>query len=204
MKTPAKPIKNKRIIFSIQDFLRTNGRYGERNYMLFIIGITTGYRVGDLLELTVKDIKKSLNSGYFKVLEGKKEKQWNIKKEHIKTRDIKIQPALRKELLKYIEGKKDYEVMFPSNKGRNEPIQVKQATRILKDAAEEFGLESITSHSLRKTYSYIIYNENDKDITVVQELLGHSSPEITKRYIGIDREEKDKQSKCLNGFISPS
>lgn len=200
----AKPIKNKRIIFSIQDFLKEDRRLGERNYMLFIIGITTGYRVGDLLDLTVKDVKRALSCGYFRVIQNKEAKKEKNNNKNIKTRDIKIQPALRKELIKYIEDKKDYEVMFQSQKGRNKPIQVHRATEILKKAAEEFGLESITSHSLRKTYSYIIYNENDKDITIVQDLLGHSSPEITKRYIGIDREEKDKKSKCLNSFISPS
>ena len=37
---------------------------------------------------------------------------------------------------------------------------------------------------MRKTFGYHIYQQT-KDITLVQQLLNHSSPEITMAYIGL-------------------
>ena len=54
------------------------------------------------------------------------------------------------------------------------------------------GYENISTHSFRKFFATSIYNENGKDIALVQRLLQHSSPATTQRYIGIEPERIEK------------
>lgn len=196
-KRPAKPIKHVEKVLDIQDYLRYKN---ERDYILFVLGISTGYRAGDLVKLKVRDIKEALAYGYFLILEGKKLNSKRIRKENIKPREVKIVSKLDRILREYIKDKKDFEYIFPSRKG-NRNITVSHVSRILRAAGEWFGLHNISAHSMRKTYAYTIYMESSKDIVAVKELLGHSSIEITKRYLGLDRETYDKYSDKLNALI---
>ena len=45
---------------------------------------------------------------------------------------------------------------------------------------------------MRKTFAYWLYMDTGGDIVMVQEVLGHSDPSITRRYIGIDQQKKEK------------
>lgn len=197
-KKPAKPIKDKSTILDIQDYLKEKNL---RDYILFVIGITTGYRAGDLVNLKVRDIKQALEEGYFIILESKKVNTRNIKKENIKPRQVKIVVNLARILRSYIKNKKDYEYLFTSRKGKNKHITVSHVSRILREAGEEFGLTNISAHSMRKTYAYTIYVESEHDIAAIQKMLGHSSKEITERYLGLDRETFDKYTDSLNDLI---
>lgn len=197
-KKPANPIKDREKVLDIQDYLKCKN---ERDFMLFVVGITTGYRAGDLVKLKVRDAKQALENGYFEILEGKKVNSKNIRRENIKPRIVKVIYNLEMLLKKYIKGKRDYEYLFASRKGKNQHITVSHVSRILKDAGEQFGLKNITAHSMRKTFAYSIYVESNYDITLVKEMLGHSSIEETKMYIGLDKETYDKYSDTLNGLI---
>lgn len=196
-KRPANPIKDKEYVLDMQDNLKSKN---QRDYILFVIGITTGFRAGDLVKLKVRDIKIALENGYFLILEGKKLNTRNIRKENIKPRQVKIISKIAVILKNYIKDKKDYEYIFKSRKGINKYITVSHVSRILNCAGLELGLDHITAHSMRKTYAYKIYLEC-KDIMIVMQMLGHSSAVITKRYIGLDRETYDKYSDGLNDFI---
>ena len=198
IKRPANPIKEIDKVYDIQDYLKCKK---ERDYILFILGISTGYRAGDLVKLKVRDVKEALRVGYFLILEGKKVNTKNIRKENVKPREAKIISKLNKELREYIQDMKDFEYIFGSRKGKNQHINVSHVSRILQEAANNFGLNNITAHSMRKTYAYAIYAESGYDIVAVKEMLGHSSIEITKRYLGLDRELYDKYSDKLNHLI---
>lgn len=89
--------------------------------------------------------------------------------------------------------------MFPSRKG--EHITVDRVTRILKDAASFFNLKDITAHSMRKTYAYIVYVNSGNDFLAVKEMLGHSSVEETKLYLGLDRELYHQYSQPLRKLV---
>jgi integrase len=192
------PIKDVENVYDIQDYLKTKN---NRDYMLFVLGISTGYRAGDLVKLKVRDVKQALRQGYFLILESKKVNTKNIRKENIKPREVKIISKTQAILREYINGKQDFEYMFPSRKGKNQHITVAHVSRILDEAGEFFGLSNITAHSMRKTYAYSIYTESNYDIVAIKEMLGHSSIEITKRYLGLDRELYDKYSDTLNNLI---
>ena len=57
--------------------------------------------------------------------------------------------------------------------------------------------ESLSCHTLRKTFAYWLYMDTGGDIVMVQEVLGHADPSITRRYIGIDQQKKEK---AINGL----
>lgn len=197
-KRPSKPIKSKEKVLDIQDYLKYKN---ERDYILFLIGVTTGYRAGDLVKLKVRDIKEALKRGEFTIYEGKKMNSKNIREKNRKPRSVELLPKVAKILKEYIRDKRDYEYMFQSRKGNNQPIGVQAVSNILKDAAEYFGLYNISAHSMRKTYAYKIYIDSGCDIVAVKELLGHRSIEETKAYIGLDREKYHQYSKALNDFV---
>lgn len=197
-KRPARPITSTEKVLDIQDYLKYRNM---RDYVLFLLGVTTGYRAGDLVKLKVRDIKEAIRKKEFVIYEGKKMNSKNIREKNRKPRIVELIPELAKVLKDYIENKKEYEYIFISRKGRNRPIGVQAVSNILKDAGEYFGLYEITAHSMRKTYAYKIYIESDKDIVAVKELLGHSSIEETKRYIGLDREKYHQYSKSLKDFV---
>ena len=104
---------------------------------------------------------------------------------------MKIPKDLKYILESFMKDKLDYEYVFLSKKGKNRPISRQQAYRILTDAAEKFGLESIGCHTLRKTFGYQLYQRTHDGITI-KEILNHSDLSTTLRYIGVNQDRKDK------------
>ncbi|MFJ5625430.1 site-specific integrase [Peribacillus loiseleuriae] len=172
------PIRDKEIIQEIKRFLKTRS---ERNYVLFLLGINTGLRISDILKLRVRDVQG-----------------WKIYLKENKTgkeKEVKMPPDLKKVIRKYIEGKNKNDYLFPSRqkdkRGKPKPISRGMAYVILQEVADEFGLERIGCHSLRKTYGYHFYSQT-KDVAALQEMLNHSDPDITRRYIGVNQDKLDK------------
>lgn len=171
-------------------------RFKDRNLMLFILGRSTGYRLGDLVGLTIGEIKDALKDGYFSIQESKQYEQWktnlikNPNKKKPEKREAPIGKNLEKYLKEYCKGKKRSEYAFPSNKGVDEHISQKSYSCILKNVGASIGLKNISGHSLRKTYATKIYEESNKDLEQVRVALNHQSIEETKRYLGIKEKMK--------------
>jgi integrase len=152
----------------------------ERDYILFSIGINTGLRVSDLLKLKKEQIvklKKKRDWKEFLVKEGKTKKE----------RMINI-TSIFDEVYGYaVRLESDW--LFPSRKG-DKPISKIQAYRQLQKAGTFAEIESIGTHTMRKTFGYWFYKQS-KDVAMLQDILNHSKPQITLTYIGINKEEKD-------------
>jgi integrase len=164
------PIRDKDLISKIKKYLKEKN---ERDYILFLFGINTGMRISDILKLRVKDVE---GWSVF-VREGKTKK----------TKEVRMPPELKKEVRNYCKGKPKNEYLFKSRVGKNKPITRGMAYVILQSIAEEFNLERIGTHSFRKTYGYHHYKQF-KDVAVLQQMLNHSDPKITLRYIGITQD----------------
>lgn len=154
-----------------------------RHYILFVIGCNTGLRIGDILRLRVSDF---INGGkVVKYLQVKEEKTGKERRIAI---NASIQKALKLFVGKY--GKDDF--LFTSRKGDNKPITTTQAYRILNDAANHCRLDiNFGTHTMRKTWAYHTYKATGNNIGLIMDMLNHSSPSITLRYIGITQEQKD-------------
>lgn len=77
-------------------------------------------------------------------------------------------------------------------------IQRVRAWTVLNSAAKQSGIrENVGTHTMRKTYGYQLYQAG-VDVTRIQNMLNHSSPNVTLRYIGITRDETDAAVRALN------
>ncbi|HOO12111.1 MAG TPA: site-specific integrase [Bacillota bacterium] len=165
------PIREPELVQDIANYFR---KQNERNYIMFLLGIYTGLRITDILNLRVRDVK---NRNTIVIREKKTRKQ----------RTTEINPVLKKALSSYIEGKDYNEYLIKSRRGRNKPISRSMAYKIMRQVADEFGLEGIGTHTLRKTFGYHFYKQT-KDVVTLQKIFNHSHPEVTLRYIGIEQE----------------
>lgn len=154
----------------------------ERDYMLFLTGINSGLRISDILKLRVRDVTGT----HISMREQKTGKQ----------KLILITPELKRELKKYVQGKEPNEYLFPSRQGQNRPIGRSMAYKILRSIAEEFGLQEIGCHTLRKTFGYFFYQQT-KDVVMLMKLFNHTSEKVTLRYIGIEQDTMDSALKKL-------
>lgn len=152
----------------------------ERDVLLFLIGINTGLRVNDIVNLKVGDVK---GKNLFTIREGKTRKK----------REINI-GMLRNEIDRYTEGKDKSDYLFKSQKGSK--LTTTQVYRILSSAGDFIGRDDIGTHTMRKTFGYHHYKRY-KDVAILQEIFNHSAPSITKRYIGI---RQDEINDTLNDF----
>jgi integrase len=159
----------------------------NKYYIMFVIGLNTGLRVGDMLKLRASDVRQKT---HIIITEQKTEKK----------RRVYINDRLRDEMERYIdhEGLDDNDFLIWSRNGDNRPITRIQAYRVLSETAKEIGLEEIGTHTMRKTFGYWHYKEH-KDVAVLQEIFNHSTPSVTLRYIGINEDIKDETLK--NFFI---
>ncbi|MDU1414806.1 MAG: tyrosine-type recombinase/integrase [Clostridium sp.] len=202
----SKPIKNNKKLSSIQEYLREKN---PRDYIIFAIGLRTGYRTQDIVDLRIKDIKKALSDGRFVIKEKKRFRNYKTRKEkkrkgytgEAKPRVVEFSKKdnLYKVLSKFVEGKPNYDYAFKSRKGDH--IKVDSFARNLKVAGEHFGIYNLGAHTPRKTYGYNMYINSGKDVVVVKKALGHSSIDITERYIGVEEEFIEECSESLEDLI---
>ena len=181
-------IRNVEEISEIKGFLRQKG---ARYELLFVMGINTALRIGDMLSLSVGD-----------VIDAKGEIAATITLKEEKTGKIKRSPvneSLRNALVEYFACQGYRTRSAPLFVSRKKGVLSRiQAWRVLKAAGESAGLNNIGTHSLRKTFGYHVYKKTGSDIGMVQKLLNHSASGTTLRYIGIDREKMDNVCLELN------
>lgn len=167
------PIRDTQTIDEMKQALLYYG--GTRDRFLFTLGINTGLRVSDLLNLKKKNIKDYR----LKLTERKTRKYNNLSLLHI-----------QKQIDEYIQFLDDEDYLFQSKKS-NEPISRVQAYRILNNSAKAIGLSDIGTHSMRKTFGYWYYKRSN-DIALLMTLFNHSSQRVTLEYIGINQDVLDK------------
>jgi integrase len=175
------PIRSKQLIEDMKYSLKRHCT--QRDYIMFLIGINTGLRVGDLLKLKIKDVKRK--------------KKLIIKEGKTKKPRIIYLDSVYDEVQDYISSLQDgTEWLFPSRKG-DKPITTTQAYRQLQKASDMVDIpEGIGTHTMRKTFGYWHYKQFN-DIAELQKILNHSHPSITLRYIGITEEQIENNMKIF-------
>jgi len=159
-----------------------------RDLLLFVLGINTGLRISDILPLKLSDVqdKKGNPKNYIYLTEKKTKRQ----------RKIVLNSEVKKALQIYFDKSKVYDLdtyLFTSERdNKNRPLTKTMAWHLVNRWCREVGiLESVGTHTLRKTLGYQMRNRGIA-IEVIQGMLGHSSVGVTSRYIGINQEELEK------------
>lgn len=162
--------------------------YRDGNYRMSLLigcGCFFGLRIGDLLTLTWEQV---LADGKFVLNEKKTGKR----------REIRINPGFQahiRDCHKALKVQDDNQPCFLNRYGG--VISVQRVNRALKEIRVRYQLKvnNLSTHSLRKTWARKIYeNENaagrgELALMKLSELLNHSSPCISRRYIGLRQQE---------------
>lgn len=189
------PLKKKGEIAAVAKWLHENR---DPKYLLaFTMGINLGLRANELLGLKTQDV--FWPDGSVRKTEDKQDVTDGctiFQSKNKKNRKVFLNDACVKALETCFpaRSKETYDQgwLFPSRKGDG-PLGVGALRHVLKEACDACGItQNIGSHTLRKTFGYWHYMQN-QDIVCLQRLFGHSSPGITLRYIGIT-DEDDKMA----------
>ena len=175
------PIKDKALVQRLYESLK---RYSDRDALLFLTGINTGFRISDILRIKVKNVMAAGEiTQYLFIKESKTRKAANRI----------INPSFAKELKEYIEmfflEPDDY--LFFRQIDPTNHITRQYAWARLKKGAYKVGINNFGTHTMRKTFGYYAYQQT-KNIALVMRLLNHKSPHVTLRYIGVDQQEQDE------------
>ena len=170
-----------------------------RNKMLFLVGINLGIRASDLCELKYSFFMNE--DGTFKDFYSLQPKKTKKTGKFVK---LYFNETVKKAIAEYIT---DYpvddlnEYLFKSREGDSHITSI-HLGKIIKDTAKEVGIDrNICSHSLRKTFGYHIWhNADDKEkaLIILQTIFNHSSPMMTKKYIGLMDDEIEDVFQDLN------
>ena len=176
------PIRNKQQAQELAGYWLKRGNV--RNYALIVIGICTALRIGDLLRVTWEDVydeKRGDFRTHIILTERKTGKQKTI--------------ALNKQAvnaLRLLYPNRRGAFVFQSNRKEDKAISRVQAWRVIRAAAEAIGLAGVIAcHSLRKTFGYFAWKSGVLPV-MLMDIFNHSSFEITRRYLGISQDDRDK------------
>lgn len=184
----AQPIKNSKELEKFKQYYRGE-KPNIRNYLLLTLGLNTALRVSDLLELKwrqVYDFEKKKLRTHLTLVEQKTGKHAQI---YMNDSILKAL-MLHRDALEHGASISPEQYLFLSQKGSR--LSRAQAWRIIRKAAESCDISGVISpHSLRKTFGYCACKQGVRP-ALLMEVFNHSSFEVTKRYLGIDQEEKDE------------
>ena len=158
-----------------------------RNHTLLVLGLHTALRISDILLLKWNDIYDFEKGGFRKHIYLKEKKTG-------KKNMIALNSHVKYVLAHYMETRAvlldDY--IFTKTTNFSKPLSRTQAYRIVCHAAKEaLHAEHISCHSLRKTFGYHAWKQGTPP-ALLMDIFNHSSYSVTKKYLGIEQDEKDE------------
>lgn len=170
------PIRQIEKIRLMKIYLR---KRSKRDFLLFVLGINTGLRISQLLELLCSDVLHDGSPRNFLLITNK-----------LQSEKVFLNKSVKQAIKSYVShanlNQDDY-LFLSSNRKR--PITRQQAYRIINQAALEAGIsDKIGTHTLRKTFGYHGYKQGIA-VALLQQRFNHESRGATLRYIGINDEK---------------
>ena len=165
-----------------------DGTFEVRNRGLFMLGVSTGGRISELLSLQIGDVYQN----------GRAVSDLRFGKSIVKggevSRAVPVNVDGRHAIEDLVNWHRDRygdvdpnRPLFPSRQGKRlQPMTRRAAHNVLKAAFEAAGLNGhLATHSLRKSFAQRLYNRTG-DIFMVQEMLGHRNVSTTQKYLGVN------------------
>ena len=161
--------------------------YKDKDYKMSLLigcGIFFGLRISDILQLSWDML---LDNSSFELIEKKTQK----------LREVRINKGFQKHIWDCYNAlliTDKSEKCFKSRERRVYSIQ--RINMLLKDIKKKYSIKSVknfSTHSLRKTFGRHVYERADSNgemaLVMLSELFNHSNIAITKRYLGLRKEE---------------
>lgn len=173
------PIRDPKVVEAVKEYFKNTS---QRNYIFFCLGVYSGLRVSDLLNLRAKDVRGT----HVDIFEAKTKKR----------KRFIIHPDIRDEMDSYISGMHDNEYLFASrqkkaNGLKKRPIDRSSAYKMLNIAARIFGLKDIGCHTMRKTWGYHLYINDPRNLALLMKMFNHSTETMTLMYLGLTQDMMD-------------
>jgi len=153
-----------------------------RNYVLVVLAMHTGLRIGDILSLTwndVYDFEKNTVRNSVTLIEKKTGKR----------KTIEFGNKIIKALGLYAKENAKSGCFLIENARTSNAISRVQAYRIIRRAAEVLNFAyRVSCHSLRKTFGYHAW-KNGASIAIIMKIFNHTCISITERYLGITQDD---------------
>ena len=154
----------------------------------FMLGVSTGGRISELLSLTIGDVYQNRRAVTDLLFDKSIVKGGEV------SRAVPVNADGRRAIEDLISWHREkYETLdvkrplFPSrNKSGSVAMNRQTAHEMLKKAFQDAGLNGkLATHSLRKSFAQRLYEESG-DIYLVQELLGHRNVSTPQNYLGVN------------------
>lgn len=180
-----RPLDNNEILLVSACF---DGTYEIRNRGLFMLGVSTGGRISELLSLRIGDVYQNGKAVTDLLFDRAIVKGGEV------SRAVPVNADGRDAIDALMSWHRDrYEntdadrPLFPSRNGQGEKrMSRRTAHDVLKKAFIAAGLNGhLATHSLRKSFAQRLY-EKTGDIFAVQEMLGHRNVSTTQKYLGVN------------------
>jgi len=185
---PVEPIRDLAKLTTIKRTLR---KRSPRDYLLFVLGVNTALRVGDLLELKVADVVDG-NGNVREFLTLRENKTGKDKR-------VKMNEAAIEAIEFYIaKTKPTPDALLFLNPRTGRALTRVQVWRLLNQWALAVGItDRIGAHTMRKSWGYQARKQG-VPLELIQAKLGHSSPAVTRRYIGVTADEIERVEDDVN------
>lgn len=171
------PIRTLEAIHAIKTLLARN----PRDLLLFTLGINNGLRAGDLLRITVNDVRDAQPG----------ECLW-IREKHGDGRIPLVVPrgphlVLRLHLEKLGAPKAPANMYLFATEPGWTPLKTAELDRMVCQWAQNVGLQgTFGAHTLRKTFGYQQRVRYGVGLDTLATRFGHDSPAVTARYLGLE------------------
>jgi len=162
----------------------------QKSKLMISFMYACGFRVSELINLTVDNLDFGDNVGMVKQSKGKKDRVFNIPR------------YLEEDLMNQVRSQreKNEKYLFSGPKGK---LSSRNLQKIVSKAAQKAGInKDVTCHTLRHSFATHLL-ENDVDIRKIQELLGHSDLSTTQIYTHLSKEELKKVISPIDNLESP-
>lgn len=156
-----------------------------RNYALIMVGLYTALRISDILSLRWKDIYDFERNDFRRHIFIQEQKTG---KQNVIALNVHTKQALSDYMQTRQPDGKDY--IFTKNTDYHTPLCRAQAFRIIKKAAQGLSQKHVSCHSMRKTFGYHAWKQGTPP-ALLMDIYNHSSYQITKKYLGIEQDERD-------------
>lgn len=170
------PIRDRKQLEAVKGYLRGKNK---RDYLLFMVGISSALRISDILKLKQKDLWDRKKPTEF--LEIQERKTGKYKR-------FPVTPNLEKairEFVKEFPEKQQDDYLFTSRKGINRPLSRQYVACLLNEVCDLVGIqERFGTHGMRKTWGYWAFKQGIS-LDYICIALNHNSIAETKRYLGL-------------------
>lgn len=166
-----------------------------RDIAMFTLLSNTAIRISELINLDLSKYNRYTNK------DGEKAAFiYFIRKGGYK-RQLFLNPYVTEKIERYLKVRKEseYTNLFISYGGK--PMTSQSIDRTIRTIAQRAGInKNISAHSFRRSLATDMYQEG-KDIAIIQNTLGHSSPNTTELYI---QEMASKNEDIMMGYVVKS